>query len=228
MGCRIKTQRLPKQTTQDSKTGYGLSWSLSQTYFTLWENFSLWGGKKRDGKAVLQWNHVWERHLSSLSLEEHWIQITTGTQIWAGWASLGDNNTDREPGFPSLSETPLQSWLEEEMDVLRASMIAQSPHIMTKQLGVTLHQPGSQVTNVMAGKHIMDSKEVRIISHLYIHSFLYENLNCILIMIVLEVPNLCCGTSTALCPVVGREWKHSIGRWRTEKDLPIDHCIDNP
>ena len=60
-----------------------------------------------------------------------------------------------------------------------------SPHIMTKQLGVTLHQPGSQVTNVMAGKHIMNSKEVRIISHLHIHSFLYENLNCILIMTVL-------------------------------------------
>lgn len=45
------------------------------------------------------------------------------------------------------------------MDVLRASVIGQSPHTMATQLGVTLHQPGSQVTKVMARKHIMNSQE---------------------------------------------------------------------
>lgn len=54
-----------------------------------------------------------------------------------------------------------------------ASVIGQSPHTMAMQLGVTLHQPGSQVTKVMARKHIseLEEKVTEIISHLHIHLF---------------------------------------------------------
>lgn len=59
-----------------------------------------------------------------------------------------------------------------EMGVLRASMIAQSPHMMAKQLGVALHQPGSQVTNVMARKHIINLKEITEIYITSLHSLI--------------------------------------------------------
>lgn len=83
MDCRIKTQRLPKQTTQDSKTGYGLSWNLSQTYFTLWENFSYEVGRKEMGKLSCSRITCGRGISIPCVFGGTWLQITTDTKIRA-------------------------------------------------------------------------------------------------------------------------------------------------